>query len=160
MGFETQAVRGVTAHFGPRRTDGKYGGQVVTAGNIVEEVVRIRYNDLIAGNSPKAPVIPANATIVGSTINVITAFTGGTSLAVGTYKKSNGTALIADAFHTAASLVTANLGAGKSLIGTGGSIGIAITEDATVGVVAVGTFTAGYAEIVIRYIKQAPAPKA
>lgn len=160
MGFETQAVRGVTAHFGPRRTDGKYGGQVVTAGNIVEEVVRIRYNDLIAGNSPKAPVIPANATIVGSTINVITAFTGGTSLAVGTYKKSNGTALIADAFHTAASLVTANLGAGKSLIGTGGSINVAITEDATVGVVAVGTFTAGYAEIVIRYIKQAPAPKA
>lgn len=162
MPFESLAVRGVTQHFGPRRTDGSYGGQVVTEGSIKEEVIRIRYNELPTGGSAKSPIIPANASILSAVFKVKVAFAGGTSFTVGTYNSSTGVAVSADGLLTAANLALANIDAvGDLVTGSGAQVNASVgTSAVRVGMAATGTFTAGYAEIVIRYMEAPPTPTA
>ena len=162
MPFESQAVRGVTQHFGPRRTNGSYGGQVVTEGSIKEEVIRIRYNELPTGGSAKSPIIPANASVLSAQFKVKVAFTGGTSFTVGTYNASTGAAVVADGLMTAANLALANINAvGNLVTGSGTQVNTSVgTSAVRVGMAATGTFTAGYAEIVIRYLEAPPTPTA
>lgn len=160
-GFETQAIRGVTQHFGPRKTDGRFGGQYVTEGSIKEEVIRIRYNELPDGTSPKSPIIPAHATIIDARFKVKTAFAGGTSLAVGTYNASTGTVVDADGVFTDANLALVFIDAdGDNVVGSGDDINTSVGAAAVrIGITATGTFTAGYAEIIIRYVEAPPSPK-
>lgn len=162
MSFETQAIRGVTNHYGPRKTDGRFGGQVVTEGNIKEQVIRFRYNELPNGSSPKSPIIPAHATIIDARIKVKTAFAGGTSYAIGTYNSSTGVVVDADGIFTDANLALANIDAvGDTVVGSGDDINTSVGAAAVrVGITATGTFTAGYAEVIIRYIESPPAPTA
>lgn len=162
MGFETQAIRGVTNHYGPRRTNGSFGGVVVTEGTVKEEVIRIRYNELPTGASPKSPILPAHSTIVDAFFKVKTAFAGGTSLKVGTYKASDGTAVDDDGAFTTTNLAVANIGAvGDVVKGSGAQINASVGADAVrLGIVATGTFTAGYAEIIVKYVVAPPAPTA
>lgn len=160
-GFETQAIRGVTQHFGPRKTDGRYGGQYITEGSIKEEVIRIRYNELPDGTSPKSPIIPAHATILDARFKVKTAFGGGTSYKIGTYNASTGAAVSDNSIFTTANLALANIDAdGDVVAGSGAGIGVGVGAAAVrLGIVAAGTFTAGYAEIIVRYVEAPPSPK-
>ncbi len=162
MSFESQAIRGVTQHFGPRKTDGRYGGQVVTQGMIKEQIIRIRYNELPDGTSAKSPIIPARATIVSAMFHVKTAFAGGTSYKVGVYDASTGAAVDDDSIFTAANLPLASINAdGAVVVGSGADInGDVGSVPVRVGIVAAGTFSAGYAEIIIRYMEAPPTPTA
>ena len=75
---------------------------------------------------------------------------GGTSVAVGTFQV-DGTAIDNDGLVTAANGATANLTANNKQAGSGAQVGAAVTEKAYVGLVTVGTFTAGVGTVVIKY---------
>lgn len=162
MPFETLAIRGVTNHYGPRKTDGQYGGQTITEGMIKEQVIRFRYDELPTGTSPKSPIIPAYATIIDARLKVKTAFAGGTDYVIGTYNASTGAVIDDDGIFTAANLALANIDAdGDVVVGTGDDINAnAFSVPVRIGIVATGAFTAGYAEVVIRYMEAPPTPKA
>ena len=104
--------------------------------------------------------LPAYASIVDVYVVATETAVGGTSLAVGTFTKA-GAAIDADGMVTAATAITANLAAGKRVLGVGAdtaatagtsSIGAA---DGYIGLTTVGTFTAGKGRIVINYIEAA-----
>jgi hypothetical protein len=99
--------------------------------------------------------IPAGAYLVSAYIEVGTQFAGGTSLAIGT-EQNDGTAIDADGIFTDAELPLANLTVGAVIAASAGAdVGTIIdaSNDAYVVVTATGTFTAGTAKLVIKYIK-------
>ena len=72
MGYETDATRGVNNHYGPRKVDGKFGGQLNSDGLVKKAMWVIEYADLPAGGSTSnmEMVIPANSTIVSAKMYV------------------------------------------------------------------------------------------
>jgi hypothetical protein len=98
--------------------------------------------------------IPAGAYVVRTTLQVDTAWTGGTDLQVGTTRQDGTTAIDLDGFHTAAQLVTANLTAGAVLAGGGADIGTVVdaSNDAYIKVTPNGTYTTGSARLIVDYI--------
>ncbi len=104
--------------------------------------------------------IPANASILDAIFVSTQTAVGGTSLAVGTFKK-DGTAVSANSIMTATEGVTANFTLGKRVYGAGalvaataGTAGVG-ANNVYVGLTTVGTFTAGKGVLVIRYIEGA-----
>lgn len=102
--------------------------------------------------------LPANTSVLRTTVYVKEAAAGGTSITVGTYQR-DGTAIAATGLVTATEGVLANLntvgkrtyGAGTLNAATAGAAGVG-TVDAFVTLAAVGTFTAGKGLIVIEYM--------
>lgn len=138
-------------------------------GNVVELETRFTFDNLPSWSAGRAndavwAQIPALAVITECYLIVEDAFVGGTSLEVGTVLASSGAAVDADGLIPAAVGVTANLGAGAAILGKGAQVASAdadgiITSAQTTGaapvllsVVAVGTYTAGRARLVVRYI--------
>lgn len=179
MGIEYN-VGGSRQHYGPRLDPGDFpvaaGAREVAYGNFVEVEYNFTYDNLPAWSATNAldacvPVIPAYAVITDAFLLVTTPWAGGTALEVGTFLASAGTAVDADGIIPAAVGVVANLNAaGEGVYGTGAQIVPPLTGDAAtgiiaatqttgaaavvVGVVATGTFTAGKAKLIIRYIKR------
>jgi len=102
--------------------------------------------------------IPANATVLRTTVVAVNAAAGGTSFTVGTYTRA-GAAIAATGLVTATEGVLANINAaGKRIFGAGalcaataGTAGVG-NADAYIGIATTGTFTAGVGRILIEYI--------
>lgn len=148
------------------------GSRESTYGNYVEVEYRFTFDNLPSWSAGRAndavwAQLPALAVITDAVLVVEDAFVGGTSLEVGTVLASAGTAVDADGLIPAAVGVTANLGAGAAILGKGAQVASAdsdgiITSAQTTGaapvlvsVVATGTFTAGRARLVVRYVPRA-----
>ena len=95
--------------------------------------------------------IPAGAFITNAYIVVTTAFTGGTSYDIGTYK-ADGTVI--DANGIDAAVAVADMVANKAIVCDGASVGGVITyaDDAYVVIAATGDYDTGEAKLVIEYI--------
>lgn len=148
-----EVTGGRPTHYGPRESNGKFGGKSAKLGSIVEIHYDFSYDDLPTDDSGNEMVLalPAGARLVDSVFKVGTAWAGGTSLTVGLAQK-DGTVIDADGLHTAAQLVTASMTAGAVLVGGGALIDASIGSDAgVVEVAATGTYTAGTAQLIVRY---------
>ena len=151
-----------------------------TSGNFKEVEIRFDYTNLPAVSAASAAdavknALPAYAAITQAFLVVEQTWVGGTSLEVGTVKQSDGTAVDADGIIPAAVGVTANLVTGYVIAGRGVQVleapdaagtahvdgdgvyaaaatGPICTVASLLSVVAVGTFTAGRARLVVRYL--------
>lgn len=146
-----ESVGGRQTFFGSLPTKNKYGGKVATKGITKEARYTFAYDDLPGNDSGNAMVlaIPANSKIVSADMVVSTAWVGGTNLTVG-LEQQDGTAIDADGLHAA--ILTAALTASSLHVGAGALIGVSSgAADAVVVVTTTGTFTAGDAELVVKY---------
>lgn len=137
--------------------------QVVTFGNTSQMVIDINYDNLPAETTDSDndgtrdawnnhdPYIPAGSLITRAYLLVETAFAGGTSYNIGTYKQ-DGTVIDADGIDAA--VAVADLAANKAVICNGAQVGatVLVTDNAYLKVAATGTFTAGKAKLVIEYV--------
>lgn len=128
MPLETDVKRGVEVHYGPRATEGKYGGQ--TGNEVVKHLVfDITAEDLnstsAAAVSGLDVVIPTGSVFLSCQYVVDEAIVGPTAITCGTYLASDGTtAHDADGLMTAAvGVVTALNAQGARVIGTGALLG-------------------------------------
>lgn len=159
MGFEIDAKLGVANHYGPRTTNGKFGGQESTCKGIVKSAIwDFDYNDLPSyGSNGLQFSIPANATIVSAKLYVDVAFTstsGTTDLDVGLYTGA-GVAIDADGLITVAEATQTAIGtAGNVVTGAGALVGKSI--GAAAGEVkvtpSVADLTAGAARLVVEFV--------
>lgn len=169
---------GSTRHFyGPRPSPTTQpdpaGARESYCGNFVEVEYNFTYDNLPAWTAENASdalqaVIPPYSLITDAYLLVQEVFAGGTALEVGTFQAVAGTAVAADGIIPASVGVLANLDtAGDIVYGTGtqvangkevGATGIISAAGTTgavntvIGVVATGTFTAGRARLVVRYL--------
>lgn len=173
MSYEAAGTRGVQVHYGPRATEGKFGRQYGSDDRIKTVEYVFTYDQLpTPGTSAIQYQIPAYAKIVDVYFETITAFAGGTSYDVG-LAQADGTEIDNDGFFN--DIVTASINArGKIVRGTGAlcptltstTVGEAVTQAYTnigsaageLKVAATGTFTAGKAKIVVRYITEGSGP--
>ncbi len=181
MALEYTTTGGVGTLFGPLATaqGSPFGARESTYGNYVEIEYDFDYTNLPAWsasnlNDARVPQIDAYSVIESAVLLVGTPWVGGTALEVGTFDAVAGTAVDADGLIPAAVGVLANLNAAgegvygigiqclASLYNTGGAAPTGIiaatnTTGATktvIGVVATGTFTAGTAKLIVRYLKR------
>lgn len=163
MSFENQAIRGVLNHYGPRKIDQKFGGDIPRS--VVKQVVwTFDYNNLPdASTNGLEYVIPANATILSAKLQIITAFTSTsttTDLTVG-LQKADGTAIDDDGLITALQATQTTIAVAGSIIdGASGTpaalIGktIGTTAGELVVLPTVADLTAGKARMIVEYIKE------
>lgn len=148
-------IDGVRYHHGPRFTEKKASASVSTYGVAKELVVNFDYENL-----PNAVLLdsvyeklPAHCFVEKVILQVGEAWVGGTSLAVELSNGDTGAVLVADGLVTAAQGATANLGANAVIVGAGATVGAGIgAVPAHLRVTAVGTYTAGTAKLIVRYI--------
>lgn len=146
-------VGGRQTHFGPLDTDQKRGA--VVHGNGAEKQIEwvFSYDDLPAdddGNEMLAK-IPANSFIEAAYLKVGTAWAGGTSIDVG-LAQTDGTVIDADGIDAA--VATASLTADAIIDCDGALVGASVgSDDAVLEVTATGTYTAGTATLVVRYLE-------
>lgn len=114
--------------------------------------------------SERIPYIPANSIVLSALTLVTTAFAGGTSYTMGLYQK-DGTAISATAIWTGMLLASLNTKGkiarpdGVLVQDTSGVYALtsaSSTQNAYLRVIATGTFTAGRARTVIRYVPPGP----
>ena len=158
MGYEVDAKRGVANHYGPRTTNGKFGGQENSDGVVKSALWDFDYNDLPTyGSNNLQFQIPANATVVSAKLYVDVAFTstsGTTDLVVGLYTGA-GVAIDADGLISAAEATQTAIGtAGNLVTGAGALVGKSIGAAAGELVVAptVADLTAGKGRVVVEYV--------
>ena len=166
MPFESLSVRNVLGFFGPRKTNLKFGGSSMhTESKVIKYV--FDYNDLpVGGANNLGLVIPANSTILGAKLRILSAFTSTlttTDLQVG-LQNSAGTEIDNDGLITAAQATQTAIGVVNSIIdGASGTPGALIgkTIGAANGEIAVvpnvNDLTAGRAEIIVEYYLPVPA---
>lgn len=156
----TEILQGARNSFGPQDVEVKAPSTVSTMGVEKQLVVPLKFNDLpaVALTDETVQTIKAKSLITRVTVAVpTTAFAGGTSYDIGTYKKSDGTAVDADGIF--ALLTTAVINAGKVFNpGTalaGAQVGFSVgADDVQIVAAAAGTFTAGETVITIFYVEQ------
>lgn len=139
-------------HYGERKVIEKFGGNPITSGTTEEAVWEFSYDDLPTYSTGEMEkYIPANAFIKSSHLEVIEAFTGGTSYNFGLYQ-GDGTVIDADGIDAA--VATAALTANAWIVNDGALVGAAVgAADGQLTVAATGTFTAGKARLIIEYVK-------
>jgi len=166
MTFETDSKRGVLAHYGVRTTKQRFGGDVPSEGLVQEAAWTFSYDDLPTSSTSKLTTsIPAGSIILEAYVQVITAFAGGTSYDID-FVDSAGTAigsgsdklwdalLLAeiDASEVAAALLAST----HTGTNSGNALNVKLASAGQLKVAATGTFTAGEARIVVKYL-QVPA---
>jgi len=154
MGYEVGAKRNVTTHYGPRTTDGQYGGQESSKEGLLKTAEwDFSWSNLpVTGTTALTFKLPAN-TIVQSALVYITTAWAGTSTPtmqvglVGAATDPNG--FVDEAQGTNALILTK----GAVITGAGVYIGKTVgTSDAAITVTAqTGAFTAGSAKLRITY---------
>lgn len=167
MTIETMLKRGVTSHFGPRKTEGRYGGKSLDVEG-KKQIARwvFNYDSLPdAATHGLDVIIPANSTIVSAKLNIIAAFTSTsttTDLTVG-LQDSAGNAIDDDGLITAAQATEATIAVANSIIdGASGTpanlIGktIGTTAGELVVLPSVADLLTGRAEMIVEYLLPAP----
>ena len=141
---------GLVVGFGPNIAERNVAGVFDTAGVVKE--ARLAITNLSSGAKV---TVPAGSAVVGVLVKVGAAWVGGTKVEVGD-------ATDPDGFITAAQGATAELTVGKTIVAAGAyAVGDAATNaglgkvyaaatDLTVTIT--GTFTAGSADVIVRYI--------
>jgi len=159
MGYEADAVRSVNSHYGPRDVNEKYGGVFTTKDEVKKAVWTFDYNDLPVGGSTNfEQSVPAGATIVSATFEVISAFTSTsttTDLLVG-LEQADGTDIDLDGLLDATELTQATIAVvGARYVGAGALVGLTIGADAGELYVApnVDDLLTGKARVTVEYIK-------
>ena len=152
MAFEN--VGGRQTHYGPSGiTDKKFGAKAAKGGKEVEVVYEFSYDDLPAADDGNEMLIriPAGSKIVSADLIVGTAWLSGTNLTVG-LQQTDGTEIDNDGLHAA--ILTAALTAGSLHVGAGADIGTIAdaSNDGVVVVTTTGTFTAGDAKLIVKYL--------
>ena len=146
---------GRQTYFGQLPTKNKFGGKIHSAGITKEIKYSFDYTDLPSVDSGNDMVIaiPAGAKVVSAELFVGAAWVGGTSVAIGLTDK-DGTANDPDGLITATQGATANLTLGAIITGTGTLVGIVGDATATqvVSSLVVGTYTAGDATLIVKYV--------
>lgn len=173
-----EVINGATRSFGEREAEKKRGAPRATFGSVKEAVYKFDYANLpVASSTDQAVhVIPAYAHFIDCKLIVTTTWVGGTSLTVGT-EQADGTDIDVDGLILAGPGATANLVAGYVVAGRGaqvvegpdaagtahidgdgvyaaGATGPISSVAQYIVVTAVGTFTAGAATLVVRYIEK------
>ncbi|MGD9276926.1 MAG: hypothetical protein PVJ67_07175 [Candidatus Pacearchaeota archaeon] len=152
---------GLVVGFGARVSEDLRGGKVRTEGNVEEHVVEFSYDDLPDGSTDGSYLqIPANAVPIDAYLEVITGFAGGTSYDIDLVD-SAGSAIGSgeDKLWDALALADINTAGERSVSSThggtnsGNALNVALASAGMLKVAATGTFTAGKARIVIRYVK-------
>ena len=153
MGLETTGGR--QTFYGQLPTKNKFGGKISAAGSVKEIKYTFDYTDMPATDSGNDMVIaiPLGAKVVSAELKVDVAFVGGTSVAIGLTDK-DGTANDPDGLITATQGATANLTLGAVITGTGTLVGIVgdASADQVVSSLVVGTYTAGEATLIVKYL--------
>lgn len=171
MGFESNTGLEVLNHYGPRTTEGKFGGQTGEA--VVKHVVYdISYEDL--NSTTAAPftgldhIIPAGSVFLSCQYVVDTAIVGPTAITCGTYTFNTDTKAVtahdADGLMTAAvGVVTALDANGDRVLGTGALLstgtgaGFAMTAPVVIRILpTVAVATAGKMRVYISYLAPQP----
>jgi len=150
MSLENSSGRNVTAPYGPRSVQSKYGGEFGSSTPVKTATWTFNYDDLPVGGATGLEFsLPANSVIVSAKVRIITAFNGTTpTLNVG-LEQSDGTDIDVDGLAAAAtaSVVGVVVGAG-ALVGK--SIGAAAGELIVANTA--GDSTAGKAQVLVEYI--------
>lgn len=161
---------GLTVLYGTREGKNIPGGREIASSGGGEHILRIPFafdnlpdytadlnNDgTLNGFRPGDVHIPANCIVKEAYLVVRAAWVGGTSLTVGGYIEA-GTVVDADGWITAANAAVANMNEiGNYVPGTGADLAaVTVTAETSktfIKVVAAGTFTAGEAELVLKYL--------
>jgi hypothetical protein len=155
MGYEKQAVRGVVNYYGSRLNKGQYfGAEGTTKGDTKEAFWTFDSDNFpAAGTNGIQLEIPKGALLKAARLEVLEAFTGGTSLVIG-FAEGDGTAIDADGVLE--SVLTAALIKGADIAGNGALIGDRLPEAGELVVTPTGTFTGGKARLVLEYSLEAP----
>lgn len=143
---------GLEVGFGRRDTKNLEAGSIEVKGQVRQVELEVYSDESVTTASVKNAVIPAGAVIVGATLQVSTAFAGGTSVKVGTIS-TDGVAIDDDAFITPTAGAVANLTAGAVLKGAGAAVGTTVTKPTNVTYELTGTFTAGRGTLLVEYIQ-------
>lgn len=152
----------VTASYGQRSLDSKFGATSNDGGGALKEAVwQFSYNDLPTSSSNTAftLTLPAGCTPVEAYFDVMTAFAGGTSYDIdfvtsggsaigsGTDKLWDGLALAE--IDSTVTVLPARPHAGTN---SGNALDVPLASAGQLKVTATGTFTAGEARIVVKYL--------
>ena len=158
MSLETAAKRGVAVHYGPRGTEGKYGRQGVEDGRTKSCEWIFDFDDLPVGQTQTLGAsIPANASIVSATLEVLTPFTSTSTtsdLLIG-LEEGDSTAIDVDGLISATDATQATIAVDGALIpGTGALVGFTIGAEIGKLIVApsVDDLTAGKGRVIVEYI--------
>ncbi|HEY0730896.1 MAG TPA: hypothetical protein VGD33_00650 [Chitinophagaceae bacterium] len=169
MPLELMTKRGVLQHYGQRKTNQKYGGEV--SANFKRSAIWVfNYNDLPTyGTSKMELIIPANSTILSAKLRILAAFTSTsttTDLDIGLFD-SAGNEIDADGLITAAQATQTTIAVVGSIIdGASGTPGALInkTIGATNGELVVTPNVAdlltGRGEIIVEYLLPFPSQQA
>ena len=146
----TQAGDLVRNHYGTREID-DFGGQASSSGLYKELTIQFSYDDLpvAADGGNLEAKIPLGAQIVEAYIKASVPFAGGTSYDIG-LQEGDGTEIDNNGIFAAVTLADVNAGAA----GAGALVGGPATTggDGYLVVAATGSFTAGEAELIVRYL--------
>ena len=155
MGYEVGAKRNVATHYGPRTTDGQFGGQESSKEGLLKTAEwDFSWSNLpVDGATALTFKVPANAMVKSAVVYITTAWagTGTPTMQVGVV----GAATDADGLVAAAQGTNALiLVKGSVITGAGAYINKTIgTSDASVTVTAAaGAFTAGSAKLRVTYV--------
>lgn len=169
MPLELMTKRNVLQHYGQRKTNHKYGGEV--SANFKRSAIWVfNYDDLPTyGTSKMELIIPANSTILSAKLRILAAFTSTsttTDLTIGLHD-SAGNEIDADGLITAAQATQTTIAVVGSIIdGASGTAGALINK--TIGstngelVVAptVADLLTGRGEIIVEYLLPFPSQQA
>ena len=155
MGFEIAPKRGVANHYGPRETDGQYGGQDNSVGKIKEASWTFDFDKLPAqGASNLEMQIPANATVLHAHLRILEGATsaGTANMEVG-LTAVDGTGADPNALLTTSNATFALVQVkGNRIAGTGAVVTKTVgTKAVEVTVTSAATLTAGKFELVVAY---------
>lgn len=132
MGFETTLKRGVIAHYGPRKTNMRFGGVKDDGGKRTVNWI-FNYDDLPDAAAHGLDLsIPAGSTIISARLKIITAFTSTsttTDLNIG-LQRADGTEIDNDGLVTAANATQTTIAVVGSII-TGSGALVGKVSDAT-----------------------------
>jgi len=152
---------GLNIRFGNEKGKSLNQGKVSTAGDVQEVIVSFTYEDLttsdaVIGTYPGIAV-PAGARIESASVYVTTPWVGGTSVALGTFvADGSGGFTVEDAngLMDATDGATANLVADAKIDDANAAlVGTSVSADSYVSGKRAGTYTAGAADLVIKYRK-------
>jgi hypothetical protein len=162
MTFESNLIRGVQNHYGPRITNGKFGGRVDD--DLIKYASwQFTYDDLPTnGTNKMIYTIPLGSKLLNAWFQVETAFAGGTSYDIGLLDSAGATVIATDGLWDL--IATAEIDATETVIdslahggtNSGTCLIVPLPAAGQLSVVATGTFTAGAGRIVIQYLTVQP----
>lgn len=158
MSLEDSAGLGVLSNYGPREVDQKYGAVYASKNEVKRAEWVFDFDDLPGGGTTNLELsIPAGASIVSASMEVIAAFTSTsttTDLTIG-LEQADGTAIDVDGLISATDATQATIAVVGAIIpGTGALVGFTIGAAAGELVIAgtVDDLLTGKGRVIVEYV--------